>query len=112
MSVREKYEAGRYTNKVPYVLPLEPIDEETMTVRQAREHKEEQTKKQREQRDLHRAEDARLTALFKADLEKEFKLTKHPKADRLFALAWDHGHSSGYGEVMSYYEDFAELLQP
>ena len=30
-------------------------------------------------------------------------------ADRAFALAWEHGHASGEGEVEMYYVDFADL---
>ena len=32
-------------------------------------------------------------------------------SDRLFELAWEHGHSSGYREVAIYYDEFAELLK-
>lgn len=111
-SVRDNIRNGRYENKVPYSLPAEPVDEERMTVRQAREHQEEQAKKRREQHKLYSAENDRLDKLFKADLEKEFNLADHPKAARLFELAWEHGHSSGHEEVVSHYEELAELLQP
>jgi hypothetical protein len=43
-----------------------------------------------------------LAADYAADLPK-------PVADRVFALAWEHGHSSGEGEVEIYYVDFADL---
>lgn len=104
-TIREKIAQGRYENKLPYSLPVEPVDEERMTVRQAREHKEAQTIKRREQHNLYRAEDARLNALFKADLEEDFGLTGHPKASKLFEIAWQEGHSGGYGEVVNYYEE-------
>ena len=32
-----------------------------------------------------------------------------PVADKAFALAWEHGHSAGEGEVENYYIDFADL---
>ena len=35
-------------------------------------------------------------------------LPKHV-ADRVFALAWEHGHAYGAGEVENYYIDFADL---
>jgi hypothetical protein len=35
-------------------------------------------------------------------------LPKHV-SDRAFALAWEHGHSMGAGEVETYYVDFADL---
>lgn len=47
---------------------------------------------------------------FKLDLEKEYSLTGHPKADKVFDMAWEDGHSSGYGSVESYYERYADLV--
>src|SRR3954463_1229791 len=29
----------------------------------------------------------------------------------VYAMAWEHGHSSGYGEVEIYYGDFAEMAR-
>ena len=43
-----------------------------------------------------------LAADYAADLPKSV-------ADRVFALAWENGHSNGDGEVESYYVDFADL---
>lgn len=37
-------------------------------------------------------------------------LQNHPKADKVFAKAWDEGHSSGYMEVLNYLEDLADLV--
>lgn len=31
--------------------------------------------------------------------------------EAIYALAWDHGHASGYGEVEQHYGDFAELAR-
>lgn len=30
-------------------------------------------------------------------------------SDKAYALAWEHGHASGYSEVESYFQDFADL---
>jgi hypothetical protein len=43
-----------------------------------------------------------LAADYATDLPKRV-------ADRAFALAWEHGHSMGEGEVETYYVDFADL---
>lgn len=43
-------------------------------------------------------------------LEEEHGVTGHPKAEHLWDLAWEHGHACGYGDVVSYYEDFVKLL--
>ncbi len=83
-TVREKIAAGAYENKTPY---------------------------QRETAAVYRVEDSRLRYLFRIDLERENGMTGHSKADRLFDLAWEHGHSSGYSEVVNYYEDFVELVK-
>jgi len=50
-------------------------------------------------------------AEFERDLLDNFGITDHPKADRLFALAWQRGHSSGYGEVLSEAEDLVDLIR-
>lgn len=49
---------------------------------------------------------------FKEALAAEYLPAETPTevADKVFALAWEHGHSSGYSEVESYYIDFAELV--
>jgi hypothetical protein len=54
----------------------------------------------------------KLEAEFKADLFDEHGVTGHPKANRAFDIAWDHGHSSGYSEVANYFDDLADLLKP
>lgn len=55
-------------------------------------------------------ETKRLEDLFKSDLESHFNMTNHPKKDMLYSKAWDHGHASGYSEVLYWYEDLHELL--
>lgn len=68
---------------------------------------------------LHEAyvrENQRLEAKFKADALYDVGLQGpngqgHPKADKAFALAWDHGHSSGFSEVYNYLQELAELLE-
>jgi hypothetical protein len=87
MSARENLAEGRYENNVPYA-------------------------SDKEQRRRHRDEEHRLNDVLRADLEQEHGVVGHAKADRLWALAWEHGHSSGYGEVITYYEDFVTLVQP
>lgn len=111
MGIFDYIEAGRYTNKVPFSVEAEPIDEDKMTVRQAREHKEQQRQNRHQQRAAHRLEDNRLAALFKSDLEQEHDVAGHKHADRLFSIAWSHGHSSGYAEVASLYDEFVQLIK-
>ena len=112
INVFDAIAAGRYKNTVPYDIGEEPIDEDKMTVRQAREHAEEQKRRRREQRDRNQAEEGRLSALFKDDLEKEYGVSGHPKANRLFEIAWSDGHSGGYQVVASRYVELVELIAP
>ncbi len=62
-------------------------------------------------RKAHRADQARLNAKFEADLAELHGVTGNPKASLLFAKAWDLGHSSGYSEVASYYDDLVCLIK-
>jgi hypothetical protein len=45
-------------------------------------------------------------------LEAKHGLTGHPKAAKLYALAWALGHSAGFGEVEICYDEMADLLKP
>lgn len=72
---------------------------------------EEKNKKERiVERDRQREEERIDRMLHKANLERKYDLTEHPKRDKLYELAWEHGHSSGFTEVENYYGDFAQLL--
>jgi len=57
---------------------------------------------------------ARLNLAFRHDLENEYGVSRDSnpdKADKLYSLAWDYGHSAGYGEVESHYDTFSELVR-
>lgn len=53
---------------------------------------------------------SRLIDLFKRDLEKEHGTEKNPKKDKLFSIAWEEGHSSGFYDVASKYSELSELI--
>lgn len=90
-TVYDKIKAGAYENAVEYPSRSAPNRAE----------------RQMEYRKGQMVAEAR----FKADLEEEFGLSGHPKAQRLFDLAWQEGHSSGYNEVLNYYSEFSDLLK-
>jgi len=90
LTVREKIQAGEYRSKLPYPERL------------AADY--------RELRRAYQLDQARLDLQFKVDLIRENGVEGHPKADLCYSKAWDHGHSSGYSEVVTYFEDFVELL--
>lgn len=110
MNVRDNLAAGKYENKVPYSIDKIPVDENTMTVKQAREHTESEKQRSREQTRKHRENEGVMSAAVKSDLEAQEGLVGHPKADLLWSIAWERGHSSGYSDVISVYEEMAELL--
>ena len=47
----------------------------------------------------------------KAKLQEEHGVPEdHPRADKLFELAWQYGHAFGETEVSNHYEEFLALL--
>lgn len=44
-------------------------------------------------------------------LAETYGVTGHPKEERLWELAWSKGHSSGYSEVASEYDELVTLIQ-
>ena len=65
----------------------------------------------REMRQQYDAEEARLMKKFRSDLEDENGIAHdHPKAQKLWSMAWEYGHASGIHEVANYYEEFADLV--
>jgi len=56
-------------------------------------------------------ENKRLQDEFRKDLITEYKMSHHPKADKLFNKAWDMGCAGGPEEVEYYFRDLIELFQ-
>jgi hypothetical protein len=52
----------------------------------------------------------RLEEEFRKDLIAEYKMSHHPKADKLFNKAWDMGCAGGLEEVEYYFRDLVELF--
>lgn len=53
---------------------------------------------------------ARLNQEFMDEAIEAVGLKDHPKAGKAYALAWEHGHSAGYSDVLSYLSEFADLI--
>lgn len=68
-------------------------------------------KTHREQMAAYYARSTALEAEFRHDLEVEYDMVGHPKADLLYAKAYELGHSGGMQEVANYYSDLVELVQ-
>ena len=57
-----------------------------------------------------RAEYRDLQAKFKALAFGYCGINEHPKRERAWSMAWDHGHSSGLNDVLHHLEELSELL--
>lgn len=57
----------------------------------------------------HKAEADAVNA-FKKDVLEEYGLAGHPKADKVYALAWQEGHSAGLMEVAGWVQKLSELV--
>lgn len=55
------------------------------------------------------AED-RITDELHASLSCEYGLKDHPREQKVWDLAWSYGHSGGYSDVESHYQNFAGIL--
>jgi hypothetical protein len=60
---------------------------------------------------LYNDETGRLTNMFKQDLFAELGIVGHPKAEKLYSIAWDRGHSGGLADVESVAWDLLPLIQ-
>lgn len=47
---------------------------------------------------------------FQDILEAAYGTAEHPKANQLFNLAWEYGHSQGFQAILDYYENLTDLL--
>lgn len=48
---------------------------------------------------------------FKKDCFEAFEITDNPKAERLWSLCWDRGHSEGYRRVFEWLDEWVDLIQ-
>ncbi len=50
----------------------------------------------------------RVTEMFRKDLEQDFGSEGFPQPlkNKIWDMAWEHGHSSGFSEVFSWYDEF------
>jgi hypothetical protein len=65
----------------------------------------------KEQRTKYNVEEKRLRREFEEDLYEEFGVQNHPKRKKVFEMAWERGHSSGYSEVCFNFEELVELIK-
>ena len=56
-------------------------------------------------------EQGRLDDLAKQAMLEDVGLAKHPKRDKIYAYAWEQGHSGGYNDVWCVLSDIADLFK-
>lgn len=72
---------------------------------------EQRKKEAKEKRVKYQEEKDRLLQEFKRDALEYCDIPEdHPKAQKMFDIAWDMGHSSGFHEVLHYMEELSDLL--
>lgn len=115
MTVYDNMKAGRYENTVEYpTRSHKPKLVSGATPAQIREYADAVEKWEANydaKKTAYYAEQHARQALLKRDLEEEYGLTNHPKADMVWGKAWEHGHSGGYNDVATWYSEFAEVVQ-
>jgi hypothetical protein len=56
-------------------------------------------------------EERRLQEEFEKDLYEDLGIVGHPKASRLYGMAWEDGHANGYSEVYSRAAVLVDLIK-
>jgi len=121
MSVIERVRAGHYNPTMEY--PRKPVSpsilykkvvnlsaDEIASLLEIKATYEEELRVYAEYRALYNANNGGVKRDFQSDLEKEYDLVGHPKASKLYEIAYDMGHSSGMEDVAHYYCQLSELL--
>lgn len=90
MDVRTKINNGDYNNRMPYPNGTSQADKIA--------------------RLDFRQNEGVIKAQFKLDVLRELGIEKHRNAEKLFEIAWERGHSSGWHDVLSEAEELSELL--
>jgi hypothetical protein len=96
-----KKQMGMFDHKIP----LED------SKKKEREMKEQRESLRKRQRSIWSEMSRIREDTFKNLLAEEYGVKRdHPKFDKAFSIAWEHGHSCGYNDVEIYFSEIAELL--
>lgn len=110
MDIINNINAGMYKTNLPYEYTIIPVDEDVMTVTQAKAHLEQQKLAKASYREFYRQDGYRLELKFRNDIAAHFNVTGHMKEPLLWGLAYNYGHSGGYIDIFNYYEDLIQLV--
>lgn len=119
MSIDELYNnisAGRYDSSMPYPsgkrYPEDHVFDEEKSVRWNREKVAEENKKRQQDLADYRASVRAGEDAFRNDvvsfIEAEYGLNKS-QAQAVFSLAYEHGHSAGFEEVLIHVQSFGSF---
>lgn len=121
MSVIERIRVGHYKPTMEY--PRKPVSptilytrvvdlsaDEVASLLEVKATYEEEVRVYNEQRAIYNANNGGVVGDLQGDLEEEYGLVGHPKASKLFEIAYDMGHSGGMEDVANYYCHLSELL--
>ena len=101
--------------EVPYPkIPQKPIKQDYPTNKAFGEALDSYELEKESRRNLvrdYRNTQARITSMFKESLLQYLEIDKHPKAEKLWEMAWNSVHSEGLLKVAYYAEEFAELMK-
>lgn len=88
-------------------LTLKQREEETVRLQEELEKHKKKTSK------AHYADQNRLHQIFEKDVEEYFGFSyiPSPLKVKIHDLAWELGHSCGYSEVLTYYDNLVELAE-
>jgi len=122
MSVYDKIRNGDYATKLPS--PTRPgmppllarlartlTDDEIRILPQVKAEYDAASLAYRDAISMRRADASRLEHAFRDDMEDEFGMAGHPKADKLYELAYTRGGSDGWEAILAEYETLADLVK-
>jgi len=65
----------------------------------------------KQDRDEYYKKSNELEQQFVNDLFVEFGVENNPKKEKAYRLAYEYGHSAGYGEIYGYFTDMVDLIK-
>jgi hypothetical protein len=120
MNLREKLSSGYYETKMPYARPSSnPFRRNTVgfTLAELQEHVQDCERYEDCKQEMKRINDEynqdqkRLENEFIRDLEQEYDTDRLSTTlrQKIYHLAYEAGHSSGYGAIANHYPTYADL---
>lgn len=122
MSVRDNINSGVYSSKRPYpARVVEPAvlrktardlsPSEAASLQSVKAAYEAEKADMLKARHAYQNDEASLIDQFWNDVFAEYGISeKHPLADWLREKSWEQGHASGLSEVLSYFDEYSEVI--